>query len=233
LRERLGLTSLITVLPAAAKVDGGLVPQIAPLIKPFLQYFPDPNLPNNQFTYPFSQPNTDNYGQMRVDQTFSASDTAFARYTIDDDKLSMPFSTAEPAATDEQEPVRHVVENHVFSPALLNTFRFSFSRTTRSQDTNDTGLSGPQFSFVPGQQVGILNIGGIAKWGPPSTSPAHQRQNIFTWSDDIFYTKGRHALKFGALINRYQQYDLSTQTARGQINFANVTSFFAGPAERI
>jgi len=27
--------------------------------------------------------------------------------------------------------------------------------------------------------------------GAAFDSPAHQRQNIFTWSDDIFYTKGR------------------------------------------
>lgn len=56
-RERTGLTNVNNVIPVSAKVDGGLVPQIAPVIKPLLALYPDPNLPNDQYTYPF-EPST-------------------------------------------------------------------------------------------------------------------------------------------------------------------------------
>ncbi len=39
--------------------------------------------------------------------------------------------------------------------------------------------------------------------GPNTGYPTFHVQNIYTASDDIFYTKGRHALKFGMLFNRY------------------------------
>ena len=75
---------------------------------------------------------------MRVDQNFSASDTFFARYTIDN------------AATDQTQgdytyfrdlaPARNqwitLAENHIFSPTVLNTVRFSFSRTHSSTTEN-------------------------------------------------------------------------------------------------
>ncbi|OFW37765.1 MAG: hypothetical protein A3J28_01850 [Acidobacteria bacterium RIFCSPLOWO2_12_FULL_60_22] len=66
LRERLGVTTLSNVIPPSAKVEGGLVPQIAAVTRPLLALFPDPNLlPGNQFTFPFSQPTREDYGQMR------------------------------------------------------------------------------------------------------------------------------------------------------------------------
>ena len=34
-------------------------------------------------------------------------------------------------------------------------------------------------------------------------SPGYHKQNIFTLSDDVYVTKGKHALKFGVLINKF------------------------------
>ena len=230
LRERTGITTISNTIPASAKVDGGLVPQISPVIKPFLQFYPDPNLPNNQYTFPFAQPNTENYGQMRLDQTFSASDTAFGRYTVDDDDLITP--NAFPAFKTfklSRSQFATLSESHVFSPTLLNTYRFSFSRTNFLTTTPSTVI-GPQYSFVPGQSAGGINIGGVSAWAGAGGggSVTEYIQNIFTWSDDLFYTRGRHALKFGALINHVQQYMLINSGIQGAITFPNITSFLLG-----
>src|SRR5207245_9012227 len=89
-RQHLGVTIIDRVIPRSAKVDGGAggVPQIAPVIKPLLALFPDPNLPSDQFTYPASQPLSDNYGQARVDQLFSSTDSLFVRYTVVDTQIT-------------------------------------------------------------------------------------------------------------------------------------------------
>jgi hypothetical protein len=231
LRQQQGTTNLISVPSAADKVNGGLVPVINPAIVPFLPYFPDPNLPNNEFTYPFTQPSTDNYGQMRVDQTLSAADTAFARYTVDDGAIVQPTSYPEfQISRASRGQALTLAEDHIFSPTLLNSLRFSFSRSSIGFESIDPGLIGPEFSFVPGQVAGDISIGGLSGgWGPSSATPAHDTQNIFTWSDDAYLTQGRHAFKFGVLINHYQQYSkFPTVSPRGSMSFPSLTSFLLG-----
>jgi hypothetical protein len=55
-----------------------------------LGLYPPPNLANNQFTYPIAAPSTVNWGQIRVDENISASDTLFGRYTTDKSFLVSP-----------------------------------------------------------------------------------------------------------------------------------------------
>lgn len=72
-----------------------------------------------------------------------------------------------------------------------------------------------------------MNIGGVTSMGP-NVAPINVSQNIFTWSDDFFYTRGRHALKFGALINRYRQYIFAPVNAVGSATFASINNFLQG-----
>ncbi len=220
LRERLGVTQILDVISPEAKHD----PKVAPVIKPLLTLFPDPNLPNNQFAFTSKQPTDEDYGQVRLDHTVSAEDTVFARYTVHD--AGREFYSY-PQFLESSESRAHFVtlsENHVFAPVLLNTFRFSYSRTEIMLDTK-SGIIGPEFSFVTGREIGSIGIGGVSSLGGDMATPVHHTQNIFTWSDDLFYTRGRHALKFGTLINRYQQYMLMSTFSRGSVRFANVAAF--------
>lgn len=228
LRERLGTTRVSKTIPVAARQDGGLVPQIAPVIRPILPLFAVPNLPGDFFTFPFNQATNESYGQMRVDQNFSAKDTTFVRYTIDDTTRAQPLNWpqfADQVATRAQ--YLTWAENHVFSPTLLNTARFSFSRTHLIYDS-PSGIIGPQFSFLPGKELGNINIVGLTAFGPDQTSPSVHTQNVFAYSDDLFYTHGRHSLKFGALINHYQQYVLTGTFSRAAVNFAALSTFLLG-----
>jgi len=230
LRERVGLTTLIRTIPPSAKVDGGVggVPQIAPIVKPFLKYYPDPNLPNNEYTFPFSQPNTDNYGQIRGDQNISSADTMFVRYTVDKAEVfNLGTAPDFPWLLPTKNQYATLSENHIFSPTVLNTFRFSFSRTIRAQ-TPLYPSEAEQYSFVPGMPMGTIAISSVATVGPRGTAPQNDKQNIFAWSDDLFDTRGRHALKFGTLINRYQIYARSQNADRGTITFPSVNAFLLG-----
>ncbi|MBI2819437.1 MAG: TonB-dependent receptor [Acidobacteria bacterium] len=225
LRERLGRTLVTNVIDPRNKVDGGLVPQISPITRPLLTLYPDPNLPNNQFTFPFSQPTNEHYGQARGDYTISGSDTLFGRYTIHDVEQIKPLDFPQfTSAGVSRSQYSTLSENHVFSPVLLNTFRFSYSRTTILFNTPE-GPIGPQFSFVQGKDIGTINIGGVTSFGPDLVTPVALKQNLFTWSDDLFYSLGSHSLKFGALINRYQQYMQVSTFHRGLVVFPDLRSF--------
>jgi hypothetical protein len=229
-RQHLGVTTIDHVIPASAKVDGGAggVPQVAPVIKPLLALFPDPNLPGDQYTYPASQPLSDNYGQARVDHIFSTKDSLFVRYTVEDTQITDPLA---------YQPFRNVrssrnqfmtlSETRIISPTLLNTARASFSRTAPAIDS-PSGIIGPQVSFVAGKEFGSITIGGITGLGSAATSPSKQKQNIFTYSDDLFYSRGKHSVKMGTLVNHYQQYLLTQTNSRGAVSFVDLRSFLLG-----
>jgi hypothetical protein len=108
LRQRLGQTIVDTVPGAGCHgptgnntgvVTSAACPQlgagapsatIAPVMQGLLGLYPLPNLPNNQFTYPQDSPSDVDWGQIRVDQNISQSDSVFGRYTTDKSYLISP-----------------------------------------------------------------------------------------------------------------------------------------------
>lgn len=228
LRQRLGVTTIDNVIPAASKVNGGVVPQIAPQILPLLTLFPTPNLPGNRFTFPSNQPVNDDYGQARGDLILSARDAAFVRYTNDRGDETDPLSY--PQFQRVRQSQMHFVtasDTHTFSSALVGTSRFSFSRSRLAVDSPTT-VSGPQFSFVPGLTIGQIGIGAVTTLGTDNTTPNGHVQDAFSASADLFYAKGRHSLKFGTLINHFDDYLLGGLNYRGTVSFANIQSFLLG-----
>jgi hypothetical protein len=250
LRQRLGLTNVNDVIgagchgAAGATITNTVCPQlgtvasvrVSPVTAPFLAQFPLPNLGLTQFTFPATQAVRDDYGQIRADHVISSKDSLFGRFTMDDTDLTAPPPAQEYPQSNYFVHSRNqfdtLSENHLFTSALLSTARFSYSRTTPISDSHTT-VAGPQYAFMPvaSQEMGIMNIGGVKSFGPLS-GPNYRAQNIFTWSDDLFYTRGKHSLKFGTLINRYQQFNSNASNARGTVTFASVATFLqANPTQ--
>ncbi|MSO20864.1 MAG: TonB-dependent receptor [Acidobacteria bacterium] len=247
LRERLGTTNIANVphegchgaangvitFAACPEVGAAIpAPVIAPQIAPLLALFPNPNLPDNvataRYSLKFTQPTTEDFVQFRVDHSFSNNSTFYARYSIDDTEQTNPLNyEIYQQVRDSRSQSGTVSENHVLSPALLNTVRFSYSRTNpavlSSQD-----LVGPQYSYLPGTPMGSLAITGITGISPASKSL--QRRNILSLSDDMFYSLGRHSLKFGALVNAMHTYSNVNTQALGSVSFTNMRNFLVGLA---
>lgn len=214
------------------------------VVKPLIDLYPSPNLPNDQFTFSSSDHTTEDFGQMRVDQTFSSTDSFFVRYTIDNGEqtgANVGDATATSGVAFPQfralgrsrNQYLSLVETHIFSPTLLNTARISYSRTHLLNE-NQIDPSVSKISFLPGLPMGTLNItnissiGGSASAGPP---PAFHLQNIYTFSDDINFTHGRNSLMFGTLIERYGQGVQSAFNLTGTVTFPSVSQFMLGYPE--
>src|SRR2546426_1108471 len=260
LRQNLGVTILDNVLPVACHqlvnpgtnnttlanpaacaptlTSSSVVPQV---IQPFLDLYPLPNLPGNQFTFPSSSKQREDYGQIRVDHNFSAADTFFSRYNIDDDDLNNATNNIRALASGAAFPgIRTlgtsrsqsatVSEGRVFSPALLNTARLSFSRTNFGTSTlSDTNLVGPRYSLTSGLPVGQIQVSGGITGFQGLMIPGYQIQTVYTLSDDLYYTKERHALKFGMLFNRSHLFTQGTaKLLTGTVTFNDVASFMQG-----
>jgi hypothetical protein len=132
---------------------------VSPVMAPLLALCPSggPNLLNNQYTIPTSAYVDENYGQMRIDHTFSNKDSLFGRYTVDTGAINN--NTNFPSFRQTLPGVNQFLtlgETHIFSASLLNSLRLSVSRTT--QNVNNVFVTSPyigsQYSFVAGMPMG-------------------------------------------------------------------------------
>ena len=237
LRDRTGQSIYTPTIAPSARVDGGPggVPQINPVMVPLLSLFPPPNLSGNYFTFPATLQDDESYGQARVDYILSANDAVFGRYTGDGAQRLEPMAFPEFARVGySRMQFVTLSETHTFSPASVGTFRLSFSKPTINVDSTSTA-TGPQYSLVPGQPTGNITIGGITvsnsntTFGTDANAPNRTTRNVFSWSGDLYYTKGRHSLKYGILANHYHPESNAAGTnLRGTATFANVQSFLLG-----
>jgi hypothetical protein len=237
LHARTGTTQLVNTVgagcfgPANAVITNTACPQlgntasvtIAPVIAPILALFPVPNLPGNTYTFGFTSPQLENFGQARIDHTFSANDSLFIRFTTDDANetyYSQPF----PQYTDIPGSLNTYVtlgETHIFSPNLLNTARFSWAGT-RLHTLGPLPYTGAQYSLVAGLPMGQINVGGLGSFGPDGPLPINYNQYVWTGSDDVFYTHGKHSLKFGTLINNITMEPQGSSNIRGILTFNTI-----------
>lgn len=216
------------ITPTACPQVGASSVTIATQMAPLVALYPLPNIGTTQFGFGFTQPTSEHYGQMRVDETISSSDSFFSRYTVDQAAQTSPYNFPQSTVTIEgRNQFFSLSENHIFSPSVLNTARFSFSRTNDSA-VNPFTVTGPQYSFVPGQLIGETDISGLNSIGTSSNYPRILKQNIFTWSDDLVYTRARHSLKFGLMVNHFQDYFLLGGQNKGRAGFAGVSQFLTG-----
>ncbi len=254
LRQNLGFTVADQVAaagchgPAGAVITNTQCPQlgttpsvtVSQITAPILALLPNPtNVANNTFTFPTSSITGVDYGQIRVDQNFSSKDTLFGRYTIDSgDVNSASDSTASltgftgvafpqiRALGTSRDQFLTLSENHIFSPALLNTARISYSRTNFLYQ----GIYAPSLSWapslVPGKLIGGVSVGGLSLFGIyNATTPVTHTQNIYSLSDDVYYAKGKHGLKFGTLINHYDSGQTVTFRSSGSVSYSGVANF--------
>jgi hypothetical protein len=211
-------------------------------IQPFVGLYPMPNvaapgtcaspadLPCNppQFGYASTSTAHESFGQMRIDHNFSTKDSFFARYTIDDDALDNAPSQNAPyfrSGTNQRNQYITLSESHIFSTQLLNTARFSFSRTKFSSAAVIQGLPANP-SIVPGFPVGEIQVGGYDQLGPVEPL-SYGTQNIYALSDDINFTKGKHAFKFGTLLMRWNEGTQAANSQNGFLSFPSPDQLFA------
>src|SRR6202022_833437 len=177
----------------------------------------------------------ENYGQMRVDHNFSAADSFFARYTIDNAVQNQ--SQVDYTYFRNSRPARNqwitLAENHIFSPTVINTARFSFSRTFSTTNLANIGLpnNGLGPAIVPGYSTGVVDMdgggsNGYAEFGSFNAAPkTFNIQNIYTLSDDVNWCRGKHAFNFGVLLNRYNEGSQATNSFNGQLQFNQFSDF--------
>jgi hypothetical protein len=220
--RRIGPTGLVIGDP----FPGNIIPQnrlnassvaIAGLVP--LPNFGTPGaLARNFFYQPAQFSNTDQ-GDVRVDETISSKNTLYGRYSIGDNSQpavgSFPGFIGGGTSSINNATQAVLSDIHILTPALVNEFRFGYVRHNGSifgSGQNGVGfaqqhnvamfpapqLGFPSLSFIySGQQSGSAEFSG---WG--GGDPNLNIENRFQWSDNLSWTRGKHAIRTGVDLRR-------------------------------
>jgi len=241
LRQNLHQTSVAFVPSLASRAAA------APSVQPLLNLWPTPSPTDPTFngisavsSSPL-QTIQENFGTARLDHVFSSKDTFSAVYTIDDGG-DVTATIADPYSTDIlnlTEQVASLEETHIFSPSLLNSARFGFSRAAyffTGEPTPGTPAADVP-GFLDGRPVGAVVVGGSAASNPQAQiglagsnngSNLNVHRNLYTYEDQVSLVHGPHQFTFGAWIQQFQSNENLALSQYGQATFASLQTFLAG-----
>ena len=166
--------------------------------------------------------------------TPTASQQFFARYTLDDADQFLPtdypqfpreffsrnqFFTGEYRQVLSEPHAQHRaarVQPHADRPERRVEHRPSRCRSS----CPDAGSSGD------------IDIGGMKRFGPQISANLRLVQNVFSLSNDLTHARGRHTLKAGALVERYQDNMVNPTFSLGIYRFANLVDVPAARTPR-
>src|SRR5690242_16373176 len=175
-------------------------------------------LARNFFYQPPQFSNTDQ-GDIRVDQNLSSSNNFYARFSTSANSQpargNFPGFIGGGTSSIDNSTQAVLSDVHIFSPTIVNEFRFGYVRHNGS--IFGTGQDGVGFALqnnvalFPAPVLGFPNIAfnysgqlsgnsQFTSWG--GGDPNLNIENRFQWADNVSWTRGSHTLKFGADIRR-------------------------------
>ncbi len=175
----------------------------------------------------------DNQFTVTTDKKFGSKDTLTVRFFFDDSTADRPFGEAATLPFTESNPVSNrfakVGFTHVFSSTTVNEFRFGFSRYNFALvPTSPVPLAAidstrPNGAQYPGAWQ--LSITGDFSLGVGANDNRGTRDNTFVWGDDFSKTFGRHTLRVGGEIDRWQLNRYNHYERQGIVTYNASTEF--------
>ena len=218
LRQRQGNTLVSTVLDA--DVHRGIVPgsatpiAIAPIVKPFLDYWPLPNgdivrtaagAPSGTaiLSVVASTKVREDYFVTRGDHRITDKQSIFARVTFDQGNFTQPeLVPVYENVVSVHSRYSTIQHDYVVSPGFLTTSRVAYNRTLMGGTevplgNHPAGLNVFNPDFPP-----TVTIPGATTIGPPGTNLLARVQNWYNFQEDIQMFRGRHSIKTGVSYSR-------------------------------
>ena len=142
--------------------------------------------------------------------------------SISSTALNFPFDT----------PVHsrffNATETHLFSPTLVNEFRFGFVHINYSLNNippvtdTDLGIDHPTHSVTDSIYKFVFASSGF-EIGPAPFGNQHQTQNNLNFVDTVSWVKGAHVFRFGGEYTHVKLDKLFPQVFNGELFFTNTT----------
>lgn len=225
-----------------------------PISQNLLQFWPKPNTSvagsANNYIANVGATVFDNTGLIRIDHRIGDKDMLIGRFA-DYQGATFTPGTLPLQGGNGNTPVSRngsLVENHTFSPSLLNEFRLGYSRNQTFITVQDNGFNAASVFQTNGQPLpgvvdGSKNVqdsglptinisGGFSPLGSTSNLPQGRITNTMELFDNVSWISpfgaSKHSFRFGFHIRREQARRYLDGSSRGVFNFVNWSDFAAG-----
>ena len=227
-----------------------------PGMLPFMALWPEPNGPEitqknaaglvvpTGTAYAYNNPKqriNEDFGTMRADYALSGRDSASLFYTVDKGDSLLPQTDPLFAAIERlTSQVASVQHTHIFSGNSLNTLTIGYTRAAFNYDPAMTTNFSDALSFVKGLPPGGISVTGsvtttgsnvIAAAGPNNASGSWNRRNLFTYADDVQYTRGKHHFSTGVWFQRLRDNENTGSRQLGVATFSGIGNMLAGTVQ--
>jgi outer membrane receptor protein involved in Fe transport len=151
---------------------------------------------------------------MKVNTKINDSDQLSFRYLIDQasdpgNPTSLPGQEIGANSRNQSFTVNDV---YAISPTLINEARFTYSRRKINFPEN------LDFAFSIGGTGSAFNFGNI-------NFPQNRIDNVYEWTDNISRSTGKHNLKFGYNVLRYQLASFFAPNLDGSVSYGSLLDF--------
>jgi len=213
---------------------------IDPLAARLAALFPAPNASQfgpQAFLSDPKRSETENKFDVRIDHSFSEKDNLFARFSYGNDSffLPSPFSNVLDGGSFQdgysENSARGLAasEVHTFRNNLINEFRFGYNHLNSHRFNLNYNVNVSQQLDFPGVPFGP-DIGGLPSIsfadgttaiGSSGYLPSIEKQHSYVITDNLSWTRGRHAAKVGAEL-RFEQFTIyQPASPRGDMSFGS------------
>jgi hypothetical protein len=184
------------------------------------------------FTFAGQTVTPENYFTTKIDQTVSAQDVLSGTYMFDSGTVRQPDElNNKRTGYDSRRQFFALHESHTFSPRLLNSLRFGINRVVAT--TGLTFASGNPLAAdssvgtVPGRNAAGIIVPGLTAFvgGLGAIGSYHFHWTSIQAYDDISFTRGSHAFKFGGGMERIRDNILATSDPNGVFSFNSLSDF--------
>ncbi len=175
----------------------------------------------------------------RVDHKISNSDSLWGSYFFD----SGPLKQGDPLGNTVHEVFSRrqaftIEETHVFSPALVNTFRAGVSRALGKINdpvSGDAIATDATLAIAPGAKATPqIPVSGLTTaYGLGGFNRFTHRWTSGQVADDAFLTHGTHSIKFGFAFERMRYNVLEQLSPNGRMNNYSLSDFLSNAPKQL
>ncbi len=220
-----------TVVPTAA--DRSSVTD--PTVQRLLQFIPLANA-GTKFQGSGSAPVNIDQWTIDVGHKISNQDSLHGYYAFQRDLRGEPSLQLNniPDFGDTRQARRQIFtfgETHIFGPRVVNDFRMGFNRIHITFFPN-VKLNPTSVGINDGINADLglpqIDVAGSVNFGGPAGFPQGRADTVYVWSDTLSYLRGKHALKLGTEIRRFQNNNANQDI--GSMRFTSIADFLGGRA---
>ncbi len=210
--------------PYSTIFSAGTIPvaDINPVTAKLLRYVPAPNTsttaggPLNAFSFDATQQYSDNQYLYRIDQVFNSKDTLWGTWFNEAIPVNVPVpfigATLPGFGETDLEHFKFLSLSwtHVINDHMINELRGGYNRFNYAAvfPQNPTQPSSAGFAITPqdtsGAQLPVVQVTGLFNLGFSEDGPQPRIDQVYQATDNLSVIRGRHTLKFGFDMRRWQ-----------------------------